>query len=199
MAFTPAMMYAASTVIGGVGQMYAAEAEAINKQTTNLLQARDVLFTTEIQALQSEEYAQISAGRIVQQANNTAMNFRMQGEKLMRDHRKSVAAARARAAANGVAFGEGSVAAFESENIRQTMRDVGITDFNALTALVFGFEDATAMLQSQQRQATLNLYTARSQAQQYEMAGEAARTTGRLKGRQALLDTAYQASQIIPK
>jgi hypothetical protein len=42
------------------------------------------------------------------------------------------------------------------------MRDVGISDLNALTARVLGFEDATAMLQSTEYQNTLNLYSARS-------------------------------------
>ena len=195
---TPATLYAGAQLVGGVGEYYAAKAEAINTQTANLLRANDVLFATEIQAMQGEEYARIQAGRTIQQANITAMNQRMIGNKLLRDHRQSVASARARAAANGVAFNEGSVAAFENENLRQTMMDVGVSDFNALTALVFGFEDATALLQSQERQATMSLYSAQSQAQQYRMAGEAARTTGRLKGGQALLESGYKFYQLYP-
>jgi hypothetical protein len=58
------------------------------------------------------------------------------------------------------------------------MRDVGISDLNALTARVLGFEDASAMLESTDYQNLLNLYSARSQAGQLSFAGASARKTG---------------------
>jgi hypothetical protein len=79
-----------------------------------------------------------------------------------------------------VAVGEGSVAAVQRENVAATMRDVGISDLNALTARVMGFEDASAMLQSTDYQNMLNLYSARSQAGQLNFAGTSARRTGGL-------------------
>jgi hypothetical protein len=77
-----------------------------------------------------------------------------------------------------VAVSEGSVAAVQRENVGATMRDVGISDLNALTARVLGFEDASAMLQSTDYQNMLNLYSARSQAGQLNFAGASARRTG---------------------
>ena len=92
--------------------------------------------------------------------------------------RATNAAVRARAAASGVVLGEGSVQAVQRENVAATMRDVGISDLNALTARVLGFEDASAMLQSTEYQNMLNLYTARSQAGQLSFAGASARKSG---------------------
>jgi len=60
------------------------------------------------------------------------------------------------------------------------MRDVGVSDLNALTARVMGFEDASAMLQSTEYQNYLNRFTAQRQAGQYTQASTAARMTGGL-------------------
>jgi hypothetical protein len=53
------------------------------------------------------------------------------------------------------------------------MRDVAVSDFNALAARVFGFEDASAMMESQQIQNIMDKYAAQTGAQQMEMAGAA--------------------------
>ena len=60
------------------------------------------------------------------------------------------------------------------------MFDVGITDLNALTARIMGYEDATALVQSTEYQNMLNLFTAERQGAQYEQAGSAARQQGGL-------------------
>ena len=165
-------------VIGAYGEAEAQKAAAINQQTSYLLQARDTLAVAEVRADMSEQYATIQAGRTVKKAEIEAQNYQIAGNTLLKNMRATNASMRARAAASGVVLGEGSVAAVQRENVAATMRDVGISDLNALTARVMGFEDASAMLQSTDYQNMLNLYSARSQAGQLNFAGASARRTG---------------------
>jgi hypothetical protein len=128
----------------------------------------------------SQQYAAVQSGRILKKAEIEARNYQIAGNQLLKNLRSVNATARARAAASGVAFGEGSTAAVQLENVRNTMFDVGITDLNALTARVLGFEDAAAMLQSTEYQNFLNVFAAQRQAGQYTQAGAAARQQGGL-------------------
>ena len=178
MAITPGQMAGIAGVIGAYGEAEAQKAAAINQQTSYLLQARDTLAVAEVRADMSEQYATIQAGRTVKKAEIEAQNYQIAGNTLLKNMRATNASMRARAAASGVVLGEGSVAAVQRENVAATMRDVGISDLNALTARVLGFEDASAMLQSTDYQNMLNLYSARSQAGQLSFAGASARRTG---------------------
>ena len=178
MAITPGQMSGIAGVIGAYGEAEAQKAAAINQQTSYLLQARDTLAVAEVRADMSEQYATIQAGRTVKKAEIEAQNYQIAGNTLLKNMRATNASMRARAAASGVVLGEGSVAAVQRENVAATMRDVGISDLNALTARVMGFEDASAMLQSTDYQNMLNLYSARSQAGQLSFAGASARRTG---------------------
>ena len=178
MAITPGQMSGIAGVIGAYGEAEAQKAAAINQQTSYLLQARDTLAVAEVRADMSEQYATIQAGRTVKKAEIEAQNYQIAGNTLLKNMRATNASMRARAAASGVVLGEGSVAAVQRENVAATMRDVGISDLNALTARVMGFEDASAMLQSTDYQNMLNLYSARSQAGQLNFAGASARRTG---------------------
>jgi len=178
MAITPGQMSGIAGVIGAYGEAEAQKAAAINQQTSYLLQARDTLAVAEVRADMSEQYATIQAGRTIKKAEIEAQNYQIAGNTLLKNMRATNASMRARAAASGVVLGEGSVAAVQRENVAATMRDVGISDLNALTARVMGFEDASAMLQSTDYQNMLNLYSARSQAGQLNFAGASARRTG---------------------
>ena len=178
MAITPGQMSGIAGAIGAYGAAEAQKAAAINQQTSYLLQARDTLMVAEVRADMSEQYATIQAGRTVKKAEIEAQNYQIAGNTLLKNMRATNASMRARAAASGVVVGEGSVAAVQRENVAATMRDVGISDLNALTARVLGFEDASAMLQSTDYQNMLNLYSARSQAGQLDFAGSTARRTG---------------------
>lgn len=180
MALTTGQTLGIAGVIGAYGEAEAQKAAAINQQTGYLLQARDTLMVAEVRADMSEQYATIQAGRTVKKAEIEAQNYQIAGNTLLKNMRATNASMRARAAASGVVLGEGSVAAVQRENVAATMRDVGISDLNALTARVMGFEDASAMLQSTDYQNMLNLYSARSQAGQLSFAGSAARKTGGL-------------------
>jgi hypothetical protein len=178
---------AAAGFITAYGQSEAQKAAAINQQTGYMVQARDNLAIAGVRADMDNQYAEIQAGRILKKAENEAMNYQIAGNSLLKNMRATNASIRARAAASGVAVGEGSFAGVARENVAATMRDVGIADLNALTAKVLGFEDASAMIQSTQYQTFLNNFSAQRQAGQYEMAASAARTQGNLLSSYTLL------------
>jgi hypothetical protein len=104
---------------------------------------------------------------------------------------------RARAAASGVSLGSGSIQNVIGQNVEAVMRDVNIADLNALTARVLGFEDASAMLQSTDIQNTLSLYSARSQAGQFDFAGTTARKAGGMLAGATLARGGVEAYKII--
>jgi len=169
------MIVAGAGLIASYAASQALLAAGIQQQTGYLLQARDNLAVAEIRAEMSDQYAQIQAGRMLKKAQVEAQNYQIAGNQLLKNLRATNATARARAAASGVAFGEGSAAAIQRENVQATMFDVGIADLNALTARVLGFEDASAMIQSTDYQNFLNVFAAQRQAGQFTQAGKAAR------------------------
>ena len=171
---TPDQMLAAAGFISSYASGQAAKAAAINQQTGFLLQARNSLAIAEVRADYNEQYAAIQAGRTLKRAEIEATNFKMAGNQILRNLRQANASARARAAARGVALGSGSIEAVQRENVRAAMSDVAVADFNALAARVFGFEDASAMMETTQIQNIMDQYAARTGAQQMEMAGSAA-------------------------
>lgn len=149
------------------------KAGAINQQTGMLLQARDNLAIADVRADYSEQYTAIQAGRTLRKAEIEATNYKIAGNQLLRNLRATNASARARAAANGVQLGSGSIDAIQRENTAATMRDVQMADFNALSARVFGFEDASAMMESNQIQNIMDMYAARGNLKQAEFGGAA--------------------------
>lgn len=173
-------LMAVTGLISSVGQRYAQQAAGIQQQTAYQLNAINTLAIANVRADQEERYAAIQAGRTLQRAELESLNYKMAGNALLRNLERTNATARARAAANGVAYFEGSAAGVQDYNIRATMRDVGISDFNSLVARVMGFEDASAMLLNSQVQAELTRYGAKAQALQYQVAGESARRTSGL-------------------
>lgn len=187
--------------VAGLIQTYAAsqyqEAQAINQQTGYLVAARDTLATAEVRADMADLYATVQAGRVLQKANQEAMNWKIAGNTLLKNLRSANATARARAAASGVDIGSGSVVAGQTQNVQNVMRDVSVADLNALTAQVLGFEDATAMLQSNDYQNFINLFQAQRQAGQYETAATAARKTGGLLADITLSRGVYDAGKIL--
>lgn len=188
---------AAAGLISAYGAAQAQQAAAIQQQTGYLLQARDNLTVAEVRADMSQQYAQIQSGRLLKKAEIEARNYQIAGNQLLKNLRSVNATARARAAASGVAFSEGSVANIQLENVRNTMFDVGITDLNALTAKVLGFEDAAAMIQSTDYQNFLNVFAAQRQAGQYTQAGAAARQAGGLLAGATLTRGAVEFGQTV--
>ncbi len=151
----------------------AGKAAAIWQQTSYLLQARNALAIAEIRGDYDEQYAMIQAGRTLKKAEIEATNYKMAGNQILKNVRNANSAARARAAANGVQLGSGSIEAVQRENTAAGLRDVAVSDLNALAAKVFGFEDASAMIESSQIQNIMNRYAAATNSQQMEMAGSA--------------------------
>jgi len=180
-------------LINAYGAAQAQAAASINQQTGYLLQARDTLFLSGIRADMSEQYGAIQAGRTLKRAEMEAQNYTIAGNTLLKNMRATNASARARAAANGVVINEGSNLGIQNENVAATMRDVGISDLNALAARVLGFEDATAMIQSTGYQNTVARYSAKSQASQYDAAATSARSTGGLLSNATLVDAGIKS------
>jgi len=199
MAITQGQMYGVAGLISAYGQSEALKAQGIQNQTAYLLQARDSLAIAGVRAEMDTLYSSIQAGRTLKKAEIEAQNYTIAGNTLLKNMRASNAAIRARMAASGVAYGEGSAAAVQRENVAATMRDVGIADLNALTARVLGFEDAAAMFQSTEMQNTLNLFAAERQAGQYTQAGTAARQQAGLLAGFTLAEGAIKGAQTIMK
>jgi hypothetical protein len=176
----PGQLVAGAGFLTSYAQSQMQIAAGIQQQTGYLLQARDNLAVAEVRADMAEMYAAIQAGRTLKKSQMESQNYQIAGNTLLKNMRATNAAIRARAAANGVVLGEGSVQAVQNENVKATMFDVGITDLNALTARIMGYEDATALVQSTEYQNMLNLFTAERQGAQYEQAGSAARQQGGL-------------------
>lgn len=198
MAITPGQMNAVSGLVAAYGQSEAQKAQGIQQQTAYLLQARDTLAVAEVRADMDQLYTAIQAGRTLKRSEVEARNYQIAGNTLLRDMRRVNASMRARMAASGVSVGEGSAAALERENVAATYRDVGIADLNALTAKVMGFEDATAMFQSNEYQTILNLYSAKRQAGQYTQAGSAARAQGGLLAGASLVQGGLEFAKSFP-
>ncbi len=196
MAVDPSVLVAGAGFISSYGAAQAQQAAGIQQQTGFLLQARDNLAVAEVRAEFAEMYSYIQAGRMLKKAEAESRNYQIAGNTLLRNMRSTNAAIRARAAASGVVLGEGSVQAVQTENVRNTMFDVGITDLNALTARIMGYEDAVAMVQSTEYQNMLNLFTAERQGAQYQQAGTAARQQGGLLATATLTKGAVEFGQI---
>jgi hypothetical protein len=161
------------------------------------VQAIDTLRLAQIRTDQDQKYAAIQAGRKLQQAEMQARNYQMAGNTLLRNMERTNAAVRARAAANGVAYSEGSAAAVQRANVAETYRDVGVTDLNALTARLLGFEDAGAMLLAATEQASLSMNAAETQAKQLRLAGDFAVRSGGLLSDVTLLQGGLEFAKTV--
>lgn len=174
---------AASPFLGLAASIQAAgaqEAASYYQQGLLQVQAADTMRLAQLRTDQDRKYAALQAGRKLKAAEMLSMNYTIQGNGLLRNMERANAAVRARAAANGVVYNEGSAGAVQVANVGATYRDVGISDLNALTARIMGYEDASAMLLAAEQQADLTMEAARTQAKQLELAGEFAVKSGGL-------------------
>jgi hypothetical protein len=174
MVITPDQLYGGAGLLNAYSSTQASKASAIWQQTGYLLQARNALAIADIRANYDDQYATIQAGRVLRKAEIEATNYKMAGNQILKNVRNANSSARARAAANGVQLGSGSIEAIQRENTAAGLRDVAVADLNALAAKVFGFEDASAMIESSQIQGIMNRYAAATNSQQMEMAGTSA-------------------------
>lgn len=160
---------------------------AIYQQGLYEVQALDTLRLAQIRTDQDQKYAAIQAGRKLLSAERQALNYTIQGNTLLRGMERTNAAVRARAAANGIVYNEGSAAGIQISNVGATYRDVGMSDLNALTARILGYEDAGAMILASKEQAELTMSAAEAQASQMRLAGKFAVESGGLLSNATLL------------
>jgi len=139
---------AGAGLMGSFGSANATQAQGYYQQAAYALQAVENLRLAGLRADKAIEYAKIQADRTKLQTEFEALNFKVQGNTLLRSLAKTNAAARARAAANGIDIGSGSPVSVQEANVVNTYRDVQLTDLNALVARVFGMEDATNILKA---------------------------------------------------
>ena len=170
---------------------------AIYQQGLYEVQAIDTLRLAQIRTDQDQKYAAIQAGRKLLSAERQALNYTIQGNTLLRGMERSNAAVRARAAANGIVYNEGSAASIQAANVGATYRDVGMSDLNALTARILGFEDAGAMILASKEQAELTMSSAEAQASQLRMAGQFAVDSGGLLSGATLLQGGLNFAQTV--
>jgi hypothetical protein len=170
---------------------------AIYQQGLYEVQAIDTLRLAQIRTDQDQKYAAIQAGRKLLSAERQALNYTIQGNTLLRGMERSNAAVRARAAANGIVYNEGSAASIQAANVGATYRDVGMSDLNALTARILGFEDAGAMILASKEQAELTMSAAEAQASQLRMAGQFAVDSGGLLSGATLLQGGLNFAQTV--
>jgi hypothetical protein len=188
---------AGAAVLGAYASGQLGQAAAIQQETGMLLQARNNLAIAEVRADYSEQYAAIQSGRTLKRAEIEATNYKIAGNQLLRNLRSANASARARAAASGVQLGSGSIEAVQRENTAATLRDVQMADFNALSARVFGFEDASAMMESSQIQNIMDMYAARAGSQQMGLAGSSAVKNAGLLANAKLIDAGVTALRTV--
>lgn len=170
---------------------------AIYQQGLYEVQAIDTLRLAQIRTDQDQKYAAIQAGRKLLSAERQALNYTIQGNTLLRGMERTNAAVRARAAANGIVYNEGSAAAIQTANVGAVYRDVGMSDLNALTARIMGFEDAGAMILAAKEQAELTMGAAEAQANQLRLAGQFAVESGGLLSGATLLQGGLNFAQTV--
>lgn len=170
---------------------------AIYQQGLYEVQALDTLRLAQIRTDQDQKYAAIQAGRKLLSAERQALNYTIQGNSLLRGMERTNSAVRARAAANGIVYNEGSAAGVQAANVGAVYRDVGMSDLNALTARILGFEDSGAMILASKEQADLTMSAAQAQADQLRLAGKFAVDSGGLLSGATLLQGGLNFAQTV--
>jgi hypothetical protein len=205
MAISPATLGAITTGATSVAGLFAGQASAYAQRASGFLQqagyaaqAQENLRLAGLRADKEIEYADIQFRRKQFQTQMEQINYKIAANSLLQDLRKANAATRARAAANGVAIGEGSAMAVQTANVMDTYRDVGLLNLSALAARVFGMEDATNILKAGYDSAFYEREAAISNARAMTTAGTAAARQGGLLGGIQMAQTGIRFLQTFP-
>jgi hypothetical protein len=205
MAISPATLGAfttgASSVTGlftGIASGYAQKASGFLQQAGYAAQASSNLYLAGLRADKEIEYADIQFRRKQFQTQMDQINYKIAANSLLQDLRKTNAAVRARAAANGVVIGEGSAMGVQTQNVMDTYRDVGLVDLSALAARVFGMEDATNILKAGYDSAFYEREAAISNAKSLLMGGSAAARQGGLLGGISMIESGVKFARTFP-
>lgn len=171
----------AALSIAGLGASiasgYASQAQGYMQQAGYAVQAQENLRLAGLRADKEIEYANLNFKRKLFQTEVEQLNYKAKGNALIQDLHRTNAAARARAAANGVSLGAGSAMSVQEQNVARTYQDVGMVELSALVSRIFGLEDATTILKSGYDQAF------------YEREAGLANMTSLLKGGQMVAQT----------
>lgn len=208
MATTPTSTVASSTwgaaamagagLFSSIASGYASQAAGYLQQAGYAAQAQEQLRLSGLRADKDIEYAQLQFDRKKFQTEIEQLNYKIQANNLLDNLRRTNAAARARAAANGVDFGSGAAMAIQNQNVRSTYRDVGITELSALTARIFGMEDATNILRAGYDNAFYEREAAISNTRTLLKSGEYAARSGGLLAGAKLIEGGIQFAKTVP-
>jgi hypothetical protein len=191
---------AGAGLFSAIGASYATKAQGYLQQAGYAMQARQNLELAGLRADKAIEYADIQFKRKQFQTQLEQLNYKVQANSLLSNLRKTNAAVRARAAANGIDMGSGVAMAVQTQNVLDTYRDVGFVNLSALVANVFGMEDATQILRAGYDTAFYEREAALRGADLAASAGaSAAKTSGLLANAQLLESGVKFATVIVDK
>lgn len=185
-------------LFSGIASGYTQKAAGFLQQAGYAAQASSNLYLAGLRADKEIEYADIQFRRRQFQTQMDQINYKIAANSLLQDLRKTNAAVRARAAANGVAIGSGSAMGVQTQNVIDTYRDVGLIDLSALAARVFGMEDATNILKAGYDSAFYEREAAVSNAKAALKGGAAAAQQGGLLGNIAMIESGVRFAQTFP-
>lgn len=195
---TAAQSTSLAGLFGSVGSAYASKAEGYLQQAGYAMQARQNLELAGLRADKEIEYADLQFKRKQFQTELEQINYKIQANSLLTNLRRTNAAVRARAAANGIDIGGGTAMAVQTQNVLDTYRDVGFVNLSALTSRVFGLEDATQILRAGYDSAFYEREAAIRGADTMSQAGSIAAQRGGLLATATLVEGATQFAQTFP-
>ena len=177
---------------------YASQTQGYYQQAAYAAQAVENMRLSGLRADKAVEYAVLQADRKVQQTEFEVLNYKIQGNTLLRGLAKTNAAARARAGANGMTTGSGTAIGLQTANVENVYRDVGITDLNALVARVFGAEDATNILKAGFDNAFYEREASISNARSLQQTGQYAAQSGGILATAQLIEGGLSFAKTFP-
>jgi hypothetical protein len=195
---TAAQSTSLAGLFGSIGSAYASKAEGYLQQAGYAMQARQNLELAGLRADKEIEYADLQFKRKQFQTQIEQINYKIQANSLLDNLRRTNAAVRARAAANGVDIGSGTAMAVQSQNVMDIYRDVSFVNLSALTARVFGMEDATQILRAGYDSAFYEREAAIRGADVSAQAGSSAARRGGLLADAQLLEGGINFAQTFP-
>lgn len=202
MAINPTTLSAAANAGAGlfssIAAGYASKAEGYLRQAGYAVQAQENLRLSGLRADKAIEYAELQADRRRYQTQIEQLNYKAQANSLLDNLARNNAAARARAAANGVDFGSGSAMAVQRQNVKSTYQDVGMVNLSAMVARVFGMEDATNILKAGYDNAFYERESAISNARTLQTSGSYAAKSGGLLADAKMIEGVTQFAKTVP-
>lgn len=191
-----------STSVAGlstsIASSYATKAQGALQQAGYAAQATEDLRLAGLRADKAIEYADIQAKRTALQNTFQQINYKVAAVKTMENLRQVNATARARAAANGVAYNEGSAMTGRMQNVANTFQDVGMIDLSALAARVTGYEDVVNILKAGADTAFFEREASIANARAMLNAGSSAKRGAGLMAGVQLAEGALQFAKTVP-